>query len=627
MKRSSIRTLKVSLAAMAALLLTHGAQAQTYGRLVSFGDSLSDNGNLFANTGQPPAPYNKRFTNQLIFAEYLSGPMLGFNTAPGLLNSGSVNLAWGGARTDAAANSNGPILGTVTQVNAYLLSGGTFGARDVVSMWAGANNLFQGFPAASVNANPTGFMSGVAGAAASDIGSQLNQLSKAGAKTLLVFNLPNLGSAPQFKGSAAEGLAGFSGSTFNSLLSTQVQAQAAANSASNFLQVDIASAFGAIVANPTQFGFTNVTQQCILVTACVTGGAAVQDTYLFWDGVHPTGAAHRLVARLSQQYLYTETLAAGVSMFADQSYATRHSAMLDMADIAAKATLSAGENRYFLEVIGNQGQRNLDVTSQATLGGASVSSRQKNYDYNLSGGRIGMTQGLSANTAWAFAFSALTGDAKAYLVAAKPVSLSFDTGLSLHSDTHSLTATFGVSADTYSDYERLTLVSGFSQRKKTIRASSVSGSLAYGMNSYDMGAFSISPVGRLSYVNAKMEGFTESGVVAFADFKARSVNALSASLELHSEAKLSDKLTLTGLVGYEDVLAGKAQDLKLQLVNNTAKPIIIQQGDVVGQGVIIGLGLKGQLAGGYSIAVKYRGSFGDQDQQNQSAIISLAKAF
>ena len=47
--------------------------------------------------------------------------------------------------------------------------------------------------------------------------------------------------------------------------------------------------FEDMVANPAEYGFTNVTQQAV-----VTGGDP--DTYLFWDSVHPTSRAHGFLA-------------------------------------------------------------------------------------------------------------------------------------------------------------------------------------------------------------------------------------------------------------------------------------------------------------------------------------------
>lgn len=65
------------------------------GRVVVFGDSLSDNGNLFAQTGQPPAPYFQgRFSNGPVWVEQLFGPLNSPIQGTGV--AGNVDLAFGG---------------------------------------------------------------------------------------------------------------------------------------------------------------------------------------------------------------------------------------------------------------------------------------------------------------------------------------------------------------------------------------------------------------------------------------------------------------------------------------------------------------------------------------------------
>ena len=80
----------VAVLALAACGFAGQASAQSYDRLVVFGDSLSDNGNLYLASGgtQPPSPpyYQGRFSSGPVFTE-----LLGFN----------------------AANFNGPVTGSI----------------------------------------------------------------------------------------------------------------------------------------------------------------------------------------------------------------------------------------------------------------------------------------------------------------------------------------------------------------------------------------------------------------------------------------------------------------------------------------------------------------------------------
>jgi phospholipase/lecithinase/hemolysin len=45
------------------------------------------------------------------------------------------------------------------------------------------------------------------------------------------------------------------------------------------------------IANPVAFGFTNVISSCL--AGSITCGNP--EEFLFWDGIHPTTAAHRIL--------------------------------------------------------------------------------------------------------------------------------------------------------------------------------------------------------------------------------------------------------------------------------------------------------------------------------------------
>ena len=125
------------------------ARSQNFDNVISFGDSLSDTGNVFAFIGEPPPPYFQgRFSNGPVWTELLAGGAGSMNSPfQGTGVTGNVNLAFGGARTDLLANLNNvaqipgagflsfpgattlPINlppGIPSQIDAYLALGGAF---------------------------------------------------------------------------------------------------------------------------------------------------------------------------------------------------------------------------------------------------------------------------------------------------------------------------------------------------------------------------------------------------------------------------------------------------------------------------------------------------------------------
>ncbi|MBW8304848.1 MAG: autotransporter domain-containing protein, partial [Brevundimonas sp.] len=346
-----LRNAAAAALAVAALgAFASAANAQSYGRLVVFGDSLSDNGNLYTLLGQPTSPpyYQGRFSNGPVFTE-----LLGFNAGlytQGAPVTGSVNYAFGGARTDNAALPPG----MRNQLLAYTGGGGTFGANDLVSVLGGANNLFQQLsaygalpPAQQAVTNPQAFVQPVAMAAAADIHFIVNSVAGAGAGTILVSNLPRLGITPQFnQGLAAPlaPLADFAGSTFNSALLTGLFGVAATNPNSNIILMDLYKISDPLAGNPGLFGLTNAHDACFNgVTFC-----ADPDSYLYWDGVHPTAAGHRLIAALANDYLYYGDLGAQSTVQAETGFRQRED-LLDLASegLSARGTWEPGTHLTF----------------------------------------------------------------------------------------------------------------------------------------------------------------------------------------------------------------------------------------------------------------------------------------
>ena len=267
------------------MFATACAQGGPITGIVSFGDSLSDVGNDYiASGGTQPAPpadyFNGRFTNGGNWLDYLAHD-LGV-AAPVASLAGGSDYAFGGASTGSGTTTYAPgqaVPNVDTQIAMYL-STNTPTAGQLFTIWAGANNLLIGN-----QTNPL--------VPAQDIANEIKTLAAAGAKQFLVPNLPLLGQIPASSGyTAAQQQALNAWSIgFNQAL----QSEATMLSASLGVQihlVNIQGLFQQVLANPANFGFTNVTGSAI--NSSLNGNG-----YLFWDQEHPTTAADALIAEVA----------------------------------------------------------------------------------------------------------------------------------------------------------------------------------------------------------------------------------------------------------------------------------------------------------------------------------------
>ncbi len=267
------------------------AQAQQFSSFVVFGDSLSDSGNIARAQGLTPG--NSFTTNPDPVAAELIAAAFGLPSGPSLL--GGPNFAWGGACVRAApAPCLNPVPNIPTQVTQYLaLNGGRADPNALYSIWGGANDIFValGTPA-TAQANTA--------AAATSYVQQIARLQGAGARYVVVYNLPNLGATPQF-GASPTTAASVSQITvvYNSTLSAGL-----ATLGTGLISINTFGLISEITANPGLYGFTNITgTACGAVSsvACGPGQYVVPGanrTYLFADGVHPSGAAHAILANV-----------------------------------------------------------------------------------------------------------------------------------------------------------------------------------------------------------------------------------------------------------------------------------------------------------------------------------------
>ena len=290
---------------VALLGLALSAPALAYDGVYAFGDSLSDNGNVYAATlGQfPPVPYYQgRFSN---------GPVMVEDLAKGL-GVALHDYAYGGATSGTANNLNGSyglsgLPGLSQEISGYV---GTNSAdpNGLYTVWAGADDALALFATLS----PTSALTQIEASAAQTIDTSTTNLADAvstleshGARHILVLNMPDLGRTPRALTDDstvtpyASTAATLYSQDFNQTLGTKLGTlQGSAGFNANVIQFDVFGAMNQVFANAASYGFSNLTQGCLNTATpslCSTD-PAVQNTYAFWDDVHPTAHLHQILA-------------------------------------------------------------------------------------------------------------------------------------------------------------------------------------------------------------------------------------------------------------------------------------------------------------------------------------------
>jgi outer membrane lipase/esterase len=284
------------LAVALALAATPAFADSPFSSTVFFGDSLTDAGTFrpaLIQFAGPQAAILGRFTTNpdLVWSEWLAD-YYGGDATPS--NQGGDNYAVGGATTGTdTAGPFGPIPSVSTQVQAYLAAnGGRADPNALYTVWAGANDLFA-------ITDPATAPQQIGAAVAANVTS-IGTLQALGARYILVPTVPDLGLTPAYnaQGQAATGSQlsiGYNTALFNALAANGIRV----------IPLDTFGLLREVAADPGRYGFTNttgtacqpqVTAQSLTCNPGTLVSPDAPDTYLFADGVHPTGAAHGIVA-------------------------------------------------------------------------------------------------------------------------------------------------------------------------------------------------------------------------------------------------------------------------------------------------------------------------------------------
>ena len=280
------------------------AAAQSFTQMVSFGDSLSDTGNVSnATFGISPGSnyFAGRYSNGPVWVEALAGSLS--LSAPAPSRRGGRNHAHAGTKTGSGSTTfvffSFPNAGT--QVNQYL-SGNVPSASQLFTLYAGANDFLD-----NLGQNPTTIVNNLV--------NHVTALNNAGARYVVVPNLPPLGNTPRYNANLSTRDA-YNALTanFNAQLAsamTTLDAQLPVK----IYQLNVADTFAALLADPSQFGLTNVTQPALVNGTVV----ANPDQYLFYDDVHPTRIGHRFLASAALDLVSTHDWVGGDGNWGDSA--------------------------------------------------------------------------------------------------------------------------------------------------------------------------------------------------------------------------------------------------------------------------------------------------------------------
>ena len=358
MNRVRIVALATCLTALSAV----PTSAADYSSTIFFGDSLTDSGAF-----QSLLPVGGKFTTNPgpVWAESLAGAL---GTSAVTAARGGTDYAVGGARvnTSVGVPATGPTAlapSVATQISGYLASsGGRADPNALYAVWGGANDILASLSSpATAQATVT--------QAATDLVTQVARLRAAGARTILVPTVPDIGSTPfgQAQGAASAAQISQLVSGYNQLVTLGL-----ANAGVSVIPIDTYSLLRAAVANPASFGFTNVTgtacttSSSLLCTSATLVAPNAAESYLFADGVHPTTAGHRAV---SDFVLNALTAPGNVAQLAESPLRTRDRVTATILAQAATSLWSRKPGETGAWISGGAGRLTSDRTGDPGAGG------------------------------------------------------------------------------------------------------------------------------------------------------------------------------------------------------------------------------------------------------------------
>ena len=295
--------------------VTAHTMAASLNKIVVFGDSLSDNGNLYEYMGHnmPMSPpyYKGRFTNGPVWIEHLTKHYYPEHPEAHLLD-----YAFGGAAVDNGDEDDidddeeGDMSSLDRGLDSYLLAhNDKADALSLYVIWIGSNNYIA-LPD-ELDVEVAYVRLGLRRA--------VERLVEKGARHIMLVGLPDLGKTPMAAEFEAEDNLTYLSDQHNAILEADVQKLRETHAEVEWFFLNVNKMYLDAINHPALYNFVNVTSACnesldympseqsSLEMASLTKPRALSavscDQYLFFDQLHPSGRGHEYVALEGEKIL------------------------------------------------------------------------------------------------------------------------------------------------------------------------------------------------------------------------------------------------------------------------------------------------------------------------------------
>ena len=289
------------------------ALAAPLNKWVVFGDSLSDNGNLYEYMQHQlplsPPYYAGRFCNGPLWIELLESMYYPDELDINAPHPHLLDYAFGGAGVAEEEVGDEALFTLDREVDSYLLAHQD--KADESSMyviWIGSNNYLALPDNISQSADKVN----------QGILRSIHRLVAKGAKHFFLVNLPDLGITPTARDFGISQELSRSSQEHNDLLKKNFNHLQEIYPEVQWLFLDVFTLLNKVLSEPQLHGFTNITDTCyeevvptftpkmlLNMVASVKPFSNHQpcEGYFFFDPVHPGALAHQIMARNAKQVL------------------------------------------------------------------------------------------------------------------------------------------------------------------------------------------------------------------------------------------------------------------------------------------------------------------------------------